>query len=157
MQLRSAAVDLYSTVQEAKILAIKENRNMTLTFGSTGYTVGEPFTDANGDGLYTAAEAYTDIDGDGAYTSAKVVLFAVEYPNYGVGLGRGGTANDWNSPPSVIPDPYPAGTITFNSRGTTQNASIFIDNENDDVCYAVTTRVAGSIKLRKFNGTSWIQ
>jgi prepilin-type N-terminal cleavage/methylation domain-containing protein len=173
MQLRGAAQDLYSSTQEAKILAIKENRSVTLTYGSAGYTLGEPFTDSDGDGLYDsgAGDVFTpathDTNNDGVFTTEKVVIFAVDYPNYGLGLGSGGAANNWSTPPSAIPSPHPAGSITFNSRGTTGNeSSIYIDYvknpnsippEKSDVCYAITTLVAGSVQIRKFNGTDWIQ
>jgi len=178
MQLRGTAQDLYSSVQEAKILAIKENRDIIIRFtpglsyidldGDGNWDINE---DENGNGILDAGE---DTDGDGKldvlephvffdedFITENGILDAGEDVNgngkldtkYGIGLGTGAAVNDWNGDAFVQ-----AASFTFNSRGTTQNeASVYIENRNKDVCYAVTTQIAGSVKIRKFNGTSWIE
>lgn len=155
MALKSAAQDLYSSLQEAKILAIKENRDVYFYFGTDGYSIGEKFTDNNNNGIFDAGDVFNaandDVDGDLNYTAAKQVIFADSY-SYGIDRGTGAAANDWNGNPC-----NQAGSIAFNSRGTSQNASIFIEHKEQNICYAVTTRVAGSIKLFKFNGANWEQ
>lgn len=177
MQLRGTAQDLYSSIQEAKILAVKENRGITIRFsqglsyidldGDLNWDINE---DENGNGILDSGE---DKDGDGKLDVLEPHVFFDEDFNengildagedvngngkldtkYGIGLGTGAAVNNWNGDAFVQ-----AASITFNSRGTTQNAaSIYIDNRNKDICYAVTTQIAGSVKIRKFNGTSWIE
>jgi len=149
MQLKSAARDLFSLLQEAKMLAIKENKNVAVRFGTAGYTSGEPFNDADNDGLYTAAEGFTDTNGDGAYTALRVVVLATDY-DHGINFGTGTATKDWNG--SDFPDP-PTSGITFNSRGSSNTGTIYLDNKNKDTCYAVSTRTTGSLKTRKYDGT----
>lgn len=152
MQLRAEAQELFSSIQETKILAVKENRDIAIMFDASGY-----FIDADGDGAHTAGEKRVFFDED---LNGNGILDAGEDINgngrldtkYGIGLGTGGAANDWNGDPMVQ-----TASITFNSRGTAQNASVYIDNQDNDICYAVTTQVAGSVKIRKFNGTTWIE
>jgi len=159
MALKSAAQELYSTFQEAKIAAIKENRDVGVRFGTAGFTLGEPFTD-DGNGLYDG-EAYVDSNGDGLFTSEKEVVFADEY-GYDFTTGTGNATADWDD--KACSDAISAcntltASITFNSRGTSNADSAFlfnrnnnIDNSNNDMCYAVTVNVAGSVKIRKYNG-----
>lgn len=177
MALKSAAQYLYSDVQRAKSLAVKDNRNIGVRVGTAGYTVGEPFIDANGDGLYTAPEVYTDSDGDGAYTPEKVIVFATDY-DYAIGLGTGNIATaDWNNAPCATvgnPCNNPGATITFNSRGMAIEAdSAFLEitpplppdtpRDYHNFCYAVTVVSTGSVQVKKYNGatpfasTNWVQ
>jgi|GEM_PF-930521 len=166
MQLRGAAQDLYSAVQEAKILAVKENRSVGIQIGTAGYTIGDPFTDTNGDGLYTddpsPPEAYTDADANGSFTENRAVKFADDY-QYEIGLLDTGDPDtivtaDWEDKACGDADSMcktSGASITFNSRGIPDNMdSAFIVNKNKDVCYAVTVTTAGSVKLRKYDGTS---
>jgi type II secretion system protein H len=176
MALKSAVQNLYSDIQRAKSLAVKENRDVGVRVGTAGYTVGEPFTDANGDGLF-AAEVYTDTDGNGAYTLEKEVVFATAY-EYGIGLGTGNIATaDWNNASCGTagnPCNTPDAAITFNSRGIAVDAdSAFLEitppplpsppKDYHNYCYAVTVVMAGSVQLRKYNGadpfaaTNWVQ
>jgi len=163
MQLRGAAQDLYSDVQEAKILAIKENRSVGIVIGADGYTIGDPFTDANSDGIFNAGDGdtYVDADADGSFTENKVVKFADDY-EYSIGLLDTGDPDtvvtaDWEG--SACGDTTsachtPEAAITFNSRGIPDTMdSAFIVNKNKDVCYAITVMTAGSVKLRKYDGT----
>lgn len=168
MALKSAAQDLYSNMQRAKVTAIKENRAVGIQVGTAGFTVGEPFTDANGDGLYTAAEAYTDTDGDGSYTPDRVVVFANDY-EHGIGLGAGAVpgVKDWADQPCI-----PAAAITFTSRGMANADSAFLQitprlgadlKDYHNLSYSVSVATSGSVKVRKYDGTApfniahWIQ
>jgi len=166
MQLRGAAQDLYSAVQEAKILAIKENRSVGIVIGTTGYTIGEPFEDDNGNGIFDAGdgEAFIDTDSSGDYTDPphKFVEFAKDY-QHEIGLLNTGDLEtvvtaDWND--KSCGDAQSAcntsgASITFNSRGIPESGdSAFIVNKNKDVCYAITVTTAGSVKLRKYDGAT---
>jgi prepilin-type N-terminal cleavage/methylation domain-containing protein len=175
MALKSAAQDLYSNMQRAKVAAIKENRVIAVTIGSSGYTVGEPFKDAtldggDGDGLFDGGEVYTDTNGDGAYTADIVVLFDEDTngngildagedqngngrldTNYGVMLGTGNATKNWDNA-----DCIQATTIQFTGRGLIANppgsGSVYIHNKNADISYAVSVLTTGSVKGRKYDG-----
>jgi type IV fimbrial biogenesis protein FimT len=158
MQLRGEAQELFSSIQEAKILAVKENRDIAIRFDTPGFY----YIDADGDGAYTLGEKRVffdeDLNGNGILddpgdcTGEDINCNGRLDTKYGIGLGTGAAVNDWKGDPCVQ-----APFITFNSRGTTSAASVYIDNRNNDICYAVTTQIAGSVKIRKFNGTSWIE
>jgi prepilin-type N-terminal cleavage/methylation domain-containing protein len=44
--------------------------------------------------------------------------------------------------------------FTFTGRGFGNSRSVFIENENESSCFAVTVRANGSIKMRRYNGKS---
>lgn len=159
MALRSAARDLYSKLYEAKIRAIKENKRISMRFngsyyyidldGNTSYrpSVIDTFTDTNGDDVYNPGEPFTDVDGNKVYSGET----AINFTDYGYGVDRGtsnATAN-WNGDPCAQ-----AGVITFNSRGTSNSGSIYLENLNRDVSFAVTVVSAGSIRIRKYSGAT---
>ncbi len=159
MALKAAARDLYSKLQEAKMLAIKENRRITVRFNGTYYYIDlnydgvytpsltDTFTDTNGDGVYTAGEPFSDLDLNGVY-SGEIATSFTDY-NYGVNLGTGNAAQNWNGNAC-----NQMSVITFNSRGTSGTGTVFLQNKNNDISFAVTVRTAGSIKTRKYDGTA---
>lgn len=164
MALKTAARDLYSKFQEAKMLAIKENNQVRVRFNGSYYYIDldEPadpgygsytlstvdtFTDENGDGLYNTGEPYNDINGDGEY-SGEIAINFTDY-GYGINLGTGNATARWdgNSCDQI-------GALTFNSRGSSNTGTIYLENQNKDVSYAVAVRTAGSIKTLKYSGAS---
>ena len=168
MELKGAAGDLYATIQQAKVLAIRTNKTVNIQFTAAGYTFFEPFTDTNGDGTYTAAapaEVYNDMNGNGAHDAVKAVTYATEYEN-GIRQGfqvvtNNNAGNDWNGAACSLTT-----NIAFNSRGLATinplaaGSSAYLDyltpgGTLSPVCYAVEVRVAGSIATHKFNGSTW--
>ncbi len=172
MALKSAAQDLFSTIQEAKIRAIKENQNITIRFDTAGFYYFDDdndgvWDDADADGVWDPGDEERvvlgeDIDGD-------LVLDAGEDfngdgnldRNYGITYGNGAAANDWNGVGIVN-----LNAVTFNARGLAtltppgpppappSSPNVYIQNP-DGLTYAIVVRVAGSVTLRKFNGTNW--
>jgi type IV fimbrial biogenesis protein FimT len=159
MALKSAARDLYSNLQKARILAIKENQSISVRFSGTYYYIDrnrdgaytastvDTFTDVNGDGAYTRGEPYVDVDGNGAYSGETAINFT-DY-GYGVKKGTGTAAKNWSGNTCTQ-----RAFITFNSRGTSNSGTIYLDNKNNDICYAVTARSSGSIKTRRYSGAT---
>lgn len=161
MALKTAARDLYSKMQETKMLAVKQNGKISLridtaqsyyyidTDGSGGYTAAatDTFTDKNGDGAYNLNEPFHDVDGNGAYSGEVAVSFT-DY-GYGIRLGKGNASRNWDGDPCTQ-----AGVITFNSRGTSGSGSVYLENKNQDIAYAVTVITAGSIRTRKYSGAT---
>lgn len=159
MALRSAARDLYAKLHEAKMRAIKENGRVSVRFsgsyyyidldGNNAYTPSaiDTFTDSNGDGVYNPGEPFDDVDGNKVYSGETAINFT-DY-GYGVDRGTGNATANWNGDPCIQ-----AGVITFNSRGTSNSGTIYLENRNKDISYAVTVVSAGSIRIRKYSGAT---
>lgn len=137
-RLKGAASDIQSNLQRARVLAIKENR-----------TVQVRFDNSISPGFY-----YFDMDSDGAPDADE---YRVDLSSYGSGVdfGTGSAVNDWSTPSVAIGSAMPAGPISFGSRGTSNQDSVFLQNMNAMVCYAITTSIAGTSRVRFFNGTTW--
>lgn len=161
MALKSAARDLYSRLYETKMLAIKNNSRISVRFnsarsfyyidsdGNGAYTPSatDTFTDGNGDGAYNPGETYNDVDGNKVYSGETAVNFK-DY-GYGIDLGSGKAEKNWNGDTC-----NQAGIITFNSRGTSGTGTVYLENRNRDISYAVTVISAGAIKARKYSGAT---
>lgn len=129
-KLKIAARDLYSNLQRARMLAIKENRNVTVRFDNS-VTPGFYYFDDNGDGVFTLGE------------------YRVDFSSYGRGVdyGNGNATLNWNN--AAITQ---APVLTFTSKGTANTGSVFLENVNNSICYAITVQISGSIKLRMYSG-----
>jgi len=129
-RLKSAARDLFSNMQKARMQAVKENKNIVTRFDAS-----------INPGFY-----YFDTDNNNAYTAGEYRIDLSIYKS-GVDYGTGNAAFKWNGGNCTQ-----AASITFNSRGTSNSKTVYIQNQNNDICYAITGRSSGSIKLRKYNG-----
>jgi hypothetical protein len=70
-----------------------------------------------------------------------------------VSYGSGETKKNWNK--DTINNAAPT-VLSFRSTGTVNPfGSIFLENQNQNVCYAITVTRYGAVKIRRFNGTSW--
>jgi prepilin-type N-terminal cleavage/methylation domain-containing protein len=151
MRLKAAGRDAYSALQNARMLAIKESRDVTVRFSTPGfiddnnngaYDTGEILLgeDPNNNGIFDAGE---DINGNGTFEK-----------NSGVKYGNGTAANNWDA--AAITQ---ATDISFDSRGiptvTPAGAAVYLSNENNTDCYAVEVNPAGSIQLHRWNGAAW--
>lgn len=182
MALKSAAQDLYSDLQRAKITAIKENTPAVVVFNASSYfyyidlnrdgaytaSAVDAFTpadDRNGDGMYNLGENFTDNDGNGVYTGEIAVTKNYSDNGYGIAQGTGKATKNWDDAACTQ-----AASIQFNSRGFldalppgTLSQSVYIQNKNADISYAVTAQYSGAIKGRKYDGTTpfnkdhWVQ
>ena len=159
MALKTAARDLYSKMQEARMQAIKQNESISVRVGNSFYYTDsddsdsytpsaiDTFTDSNGDGAYNLGEPFNDVDGTNAY-SGEIAINFNDY-GHGIDLGTGNAAKNWNN--NLCSQ---AAEITFNSRGTSNSGSVFLENRNQDISYAVSVRTSGSIKTRKYSGAT---
>ena len=127
---KAAARDLFSNMQKARMQAVKENGNIIIRFDAS-----------INPGFY-----YFDTDNNNAFTAGEYRIDLSTYRS-GVDYGTGNAASDWDGDNCTQ-----AASITFNSRGTSNSKTVYIQNQNNDICYAITGRSSGSIKLRKYNG-----
>ncbi len=139
-QLKSAARDLYSTMQHARLLAVKRNIAVRIVFNN-----------AVNPGFY-----FIDLDNSGAVDQPGE--FSTDLTGYGNGVDFGFPAGgfvNWNGNPVGASVSFPAGAldVIYNSNGTAgTNGSVFIMNEEAHIVYAVTVLQSGAVKLRKYNG-----
>lgn len=142
-RLKSAAMDLYSNMQSAKMLSIRSNSNITVFFDPAN-------------NLYEIRGA------DGT------VERRVRFSEYGSGIryGCGNAVNDFHVPPNPITETDrvtyngpPANQVTFNARGmpTPVGAAgtVYIDNGRNNKAYAVDSLANGFVSLRAWDGTAW--
>lgn len=151
-QLKSAATDLYSSLQSAKMEAIRANGEYALVF--------DP-----GNGSYQLVSGGADRD----YATAgdNVVEETIDLANYGAGTGYGNgdaTApidatrgwDDWVTFDDVNDG---ANVVVFNARGminsqTNSGGEVYLQNNNNRA-YAVVVLATGVIRLRSWHGGSW--
>jgi prepilin-type N-terminal cleavage/methylation domain-containing protein len=129
-RLKAAARDLFSNMQKARMQAVKENGNIIMIF-DTSINPGFYYFDTNNDNAFTPGE------------------YRIDFSTYksGIDYGTGNAALNWDGDNCTQ-----AASITFNSRGTSNSKTVYIQNQNNDICYAITGISSGSIKLRKYNG-----
>ncbi|MBF0379269.1 MAG: GspH/FimT family pseudopilin [Desulfamplus sp.] len=139
-RLKSAARDVVSIMQEAKLEAIKQNRTITLFF-NTSVSPGYYFFDTDNDNTYDAGE--------------KRIMIA-DYKS-GINFGSGAAANNWSgiSVPSNGVS-FGGNRCSFTSRGFSNTlGTVYLENKNNDICFAITVTATGLINLRKYNGAAW--
>ena len=127
---RAAARDLMNSAQGAKSIAVRENRNCSVTFDA-------------------AAKKFT-LDPGG--TNQRFY----DASTYGSGIRLvddsettcGNASQTWSGTAIA-----PATSIGFNSRGRALTPNtVYMENTVDGVCYALSITIPGSLRLRKYNG-----
>jgi len=143
-RLKSAARDLYSNMQLAKMGAIKANANWAIVFDTTAGAHRYLVCSGSGDGSWV-----TTGDND---TERTVNL--ADY-KAGVGYGHGNAAND--IPGGAFPGDdisYTNNVAVFNPRGTGSGGYVYLENSKNTTTYGVGTRTSGVILLRKWNSST---
>ncbi|MCI5141125.1 MAG: type II secretion system protein GspH [Candidatus Electrothrix sp. ATG1] len=139
-RLRNAARNLYADLQRARLVAVKENKKVTVRFNELA---GYYFIDKDAQW----EEGYKVWDTD------ELGKRLADYG--GVIYGKGTAVKNWNK--SVIKRVVPyRDIITFKPAGTASSASVYLQHLHQDaVTYAVTTTTFGAVKVRTFNGSAW--
>ena len=144
-RLKSAATELYTNLQLAKMSAVRDNAEWAIKF--------DPDFDA-----YQVRYG-TGVDGDyadpGGFGVDKTVILA----NYGDGVcfGHGNSTADlgggWDDE-ITFGGTYP-NTIIFRPRGISDSEGyVYVQNEKN-ATYAVGALTTGLILMRKWTGTAW--
>ncbi|WP_339138769.1 MAG: GspH/FimT family pseudopilin [Candidatus Electrothrix sp. GW3-4] len=132
-RLKNAARNLYADLQKVRLLAVKENKNVIITFN-------------------TAAGTYS-YNQDGV--TKNVTLGDYGAVAYDCGL----TDKDWRNPRVDIPLTGVTGNVTFTRLGESLNgeADVYLQSQNDDtVCYAVNVSRFGAVKIWRYTSdTDW--
>ena len=141
-RLKSAAADLHSNMQKAKMGALKANSTWCVYFD-------------------TGAETYYVLRGevntcDPANNPIEAQVLLTTYGSQ-VQFGEGSAANGPNA--VAIPGDGVSQTnniVRFRPNGTAaESGYIYLTNEKQGAAYAMGTEVSGVIKTRKWNNGSW--
>jgi len=147
-RLKSAANDLYSNMQRARMMAVKANSDWAIVF-DTGVSPGRYFV-CSDDGADNAWDGGAVLGGD------DVVDRVVDLGDYGSGVGFGhGNATDDVPGSGAAPGDdisYSADRVVFNSAGTGSAGYVYLDNDQNDT-YAVGTLSSGVIRSLRWSGT----
>jgi len=152
LRLKSAARDVYSNLQLAKMGAVKANADWAIYF-DPGVTPGRYFicSDDNEDGW----------DGPPAVGGNDVVAKTVNLSDYeGADYGHGNattnaTAGGGSFPDDDISYTTPDNVAIFSPRGTANNLGYVYLSNTKGGSYAVgTPTISGVIILRKWNSSS---
>ena len=144
-RLKGAARDLYSSLQLAKMGAVKERGEWAVVFnaGSNSYQV----VSGGADRTYST-------------TGDNVVQKTVKLNDYGSGVAYGpGSATGGilgTSLADVISFQSPDDVVVFNSRGMINgNGGYAYMQNNRNTVYGVGTWPSGAVVLRRWSGSGW--
>ncbi len=142
-RLKSAARDLYSNFQLAKMGAVNANRDWAVIFDNTSspgkYAIA---SDPGDNGEWDVPSGDDHIEKAVNLTGYKGVRFG--HGNAGEPVGT--TFGDEIS--------YNPNRVVFNPRGTGSAGYVYLQNEKN-TAYAVGTQSSGAILLRKWTGSEW--
>jgi len=144
-RLRNAARGLLTDVQQTRLLAVKNNQDCAIVFDTANkrYLI---CLDKGSDNSWSA-------------TNDNTVYKTVNYTNYkaGVDFGHGSATTSATVSGSFPGDnvSYGYNIASFNARGTCTAGWVYLDNNKNDLTYAVGTQSTGGVKFRHWNGNSW--
>jgi len=138
-RLRSAADDLYSNLQYAKMEAIKNNVNWAVAFDFSANS-------------YTVRSNHTGV-------GTGTIVKTVDLSSYGSGVGYGkGNATE-SVPGGTIPADfvsYTSDEAVFNTRGMVNNLGyVYLSNNAGASRAGGTPALAGVVVLRRWTGSDW--
>jgi len=126
-RLKAAARDLYSNMQQAKMKAIKENKDWAIVFDSANnrYYI---CSDKGADNSWSAT-------GDNSITTTINLL---NYKN-GIGYGHGSATSAVGSSFESDNITYNSNVVVFNPRGSSNAGYVYIDHQTHTATFAVGT------------------
>lgn len=132
-RLKAAARNLYADMHRARLRAVREHKKIRAMFVKS-VRPGYYYFDENENSKFDAGE------------------FRQNLSDYsGVDYGKGKVLKRWDGETFTSL----ATNISFMAKGTANQGTTYLHNQNEDVCYAVTTTRYGTITIRRFNGTDW--
>jgi prepilin-type N-terminal cleavage/methylation domain-containing protein len=140
-RLKSAARDVYSNMQLAKLGAVRANQSWAIRFdpGTNTYVI---YSDS-GDGDWTTL---------GDNNPEKTVNLA-SYES-GVGFGHGNAGVPIGTFGDNVTYSSPDNVAVFNARATSNGGYVYLDHEKNTTTYGIGTSTTGVIKLQKYNSSN---
>ena len=150
-RLKSAARDLYTSMQLTKIGSIKSNAPWAIVFDNGG-NPGRYYI-CSDDG---ANDAW---DGPAAMGGDDVAERTIEFVIYksGITYGCGNATDDIPGGGSAPADTitYGSDVAVFNPKGTSNGGYVYLHNKENITSYGVGTLTTGVIRLFKWMGNGW--
>ena len=148
-RLRSAARELYFTMQKARMSAIRDNRDWAIVFDP----VNAPYH------YYLCS----DRGGDGSWSNRadNIIVQTVNLSAYknGIIYGHGSaTKNATTDGGSDFPDDnvsFSNNVVTFNPSGRPSTSGYCYLTNDQGSAYVVGAMSSGTIVVRKWNGSDW--
>ena len=153
IRLKSAARDLYSNMQLARIQALKDNVTVEVIFETSG-----DFDPGNDYYFFDTIDDEPPLPPKNVWDPGE---FRINLNSYKSGIGYRvendippdiPDIDDWNGNDAVTTNPT---QISFSNRGTANSDSVFIENEDKTIIYAITVLSTGAIRLRKYPSAEW--
>lgn len=152
MSLKAASRDIYTAMQEAKLVAIKRNADTAVVFDSANnrcYVCDDP----GADGSWTGP-------GDLTGTGDNNILNTIDLSTYNVAIQFGATSVPAGNSVSggALPGDgisYSSDCLTMNPRGTGKSGYVYIEDQATTKTYAVGTQSSGLVRLLKWEGGNW--
>ncbi len=141
MRLKSAARGLFSTLHQARMLALKNNRPTAVFFNSANNQYS--LFDNSGDGDWATA-------GDNTLVTTVTLPRGISYGHLGLSGSLSVTGKTF--PTDNVT--HPGNRAVFNENGTGSTGYVYLDNNTS--LYTVGTRTSGFITLLRWRGgTTW--
>ncbi len=152
LSVKSAARDLYSAMQEARMLAVKQNASVAIVFDTTNSC----YYICSGKGSDDTWVGTGDMTGTGDNVIDRTVsLLSTTYKNrvrFGSGNATTPVASTFGD---FITYSSPNNVLVVNSRGIGNAGYVYLTNPNNGTAYAVGTQSSGLVKLLRWDGTGW--
>lgn len=149
-KLKSAARDLYSNMQKARLDAVKENRDGAMVF------------DVNNGRYYICSSPGVDNDwlgtDDDTGGGDNIINQTIDLTNYKSGINFGHGYATKGVPGDALPADdvsYIDNIVIFNPQGTGSAGYVYLDHQENSTTYAVGSQSSGVIVLRKGMGATW--
>lgn len=152
MYVKSTARDLFSAMQEARLIAIRNNATSAIVFD----TVNNKYylcDDRGADGFWNGAG---DLTGSG--DNNIVTTYDLSTHIAGIQFGPSTIMGISSVTGGVIPASgitYTNDVMTANSQGSGKSGYAYIQNRTADKIYAVGTQSNGNIRFLRWNGGVW--
>jgi Tfp pilus assembly protein FimT len=148
-KLRSAARDIYSNLQMARLGAVKQNKQWAIVFDQ-GSSPGRYFV-CSDDGANDVWDGPPAMGGDDI---AEKTVNLSSYDNIDFGHATLNT--------DIVGNPFTGGDdiyyandfVVFRPRGLSESGYVYIQN-NKNTVYGIGTRPSGVIHLKKWKDSTW--
>lgn len=145
-RLKSAARDMYSTLQKARSMAVKFNRNTAVVF--------DPANDE-----YLLCDDWDTLAAPPVCVGTVQAIDLTDLGN-GIKFGHGDATSPVPAPPATFPADnvsYTNDRVVFDSRGMHPPPSgyVYLDHQANTTTYAIGSLTSGSIRILKWQGGSW--
>ncbi len=151
MYVKSAARDLYSAMQEARLKAINQNKDISIVFDTTNsryYLCDDPGIDNN----WTGTDDSTGTGDNNIVQTYDLSVYSSV--RYGPGTITGNNSVSGTTIPADAIS-YTNDVVTFGSNGISNGGYVYLQNDDGSKVYAVGTQVNGLIRSLKWDGGGW--